>query len=70
MRWPWRGCHRRRVEIRGCAETAHILAEGRVLREYPRHTAERALIDPRFYEGEAIDRVEPPRPLGKMGRRR
>jgi transposase len=59
----------RRVEVRGCASKVQILAEGRVLREYPRHTAERVLIDPSCYEGEATDRVEPPRPLGKMGRR-
>lgn len=59
----------RRVEVRGCAGKVQILAEGRVLCEYPRHTAERILIDPSCYEGEATDRVEPPRPLGKMAQR-
>lgn len=59
----------RRVEVRGCAGKVRILAEGQVLREYPRHTAERVLIDPSCYEGEATDRVLPPRPLGKMGRK-
>lgn len=59
----------RRVEVRGCARTVQILAEGRVLCEYPRATAERVLIDPSCYEGEATDRVLAPRPLGKMGRR-
>jgi len=58
-----------RVEVRGCATTVQILAAGQVVREYPRGTAERLLIDPACYEGEATDRVLPPTPLGKMGRR-
>lgn len=58
-----------RVEVRGCAATVQILADGRVVREYPRGTEERILIDPTCYEGEATDRVLPPTPLGKMGRR-
>lgn len=58
-----------RVEVRGCARTVQILAEGQVVREYPRGTNERVLIDPSCYEGEPTDRVLPPRPLGKMGRR-
>jgi transposase len=57
------------VEVRGCARTVQLLSEGRIVREYPRHTAERVLIDPSCYEGEATDRVLPPPPLGKMGRR-
>lgn len=57
------------VEIRGCAGKVQILAEGRVVREYPRHTRERLLIDTSCYEGEATERVLPPPPLGKMGRR-
>ena len=40
-----------------------------VIREYPRHTPERILLDPSCYEGEATDRVLPPTPLGKMGRK-
>ena len=58
-----------RLEVRGCHEKVQILGEGRVIREYPRHTAERILIDPSCYEGEATERVLPPRPLGKMGKR-
>lgn len=57
------------VEVRGCAGKVQILADGRVLMEYPRHSAERLLIDPSCYEGPATDRVLPPPPLGKMGRR-
>ena len=57
------------VEVRGCADTVQILAEGRIVREYPRGTAERVLIDPSCYEGEATATVLPPRPLGRMGRR-
>ena len=59
----------RRVEVRGCAGKVQILAEGRVVREYPRHTAERILLDPSCYEGEATERTRPPLPLGKMGQR-
>lgn len=58
-----------RVEVRGCAGKVQILAGGGVVREYPRGTAERILIDPSCYEGEATDRVLPPPPLGRMGER-
>jgi len=58
-----------RVEVRGCATTVQVLAEGRVVVEYPRGSAERLLIDPACYEGEPTERVLPPTPLGKMGRR-
>lgn len=57
------------VEVRGCVGKVQILADGQVLREFPRGTAERILIDPSCYEGEATDRVLPPTPLGKMGRK-
>lgn len=57
------------VEVRGCAGTVQILAAGRVVREYPRGTPERLVLDPSCYEGEATDRVLAPLPLGRMGRR-
>jgi transposase len=57
------------VEVRGCAGKVQILAGGVVIREYPRGTPERVLIDQSCYEGPATDRVLPPVPLGKMGRR-
>jgi transposase len=57
------------VEVRGCAGKVQILAGGEVIREYPRGTPERVLIDQSCYEGPATDRVLPPVPLGKMGRR-
>lgn len=59
----------RRVEVRGCAETVQVLAEGRVVQEYPRHTPERILIDPACYEGEPTAELLPPRPLGRMGQK-
>lgn len=62
-------CAGREVEVRGCAGKVQILFEGRVLREYPRATAERVLIDPTCYEGEATERAIPPPPLGRMGKR-
>jgi transposase len=58
-----------RVEVRGCAEKVQILAEGRVVKEYPRNTAERILLDQSCYEGTATERTQAPLPLGKMGRR-
>ncbi len=57
------------VEVRGCAETVEIWAQGVRLMSYPRHSAERILLDPRCYEGEATDRVLPPPPLGRLGQR-
>lgn len=57
------------VEVRGCAGKVQILAEGRVVQEYPRATAERILIDPSCYEGKGTPEVAAPPPLGKMGRR-
>lgn len=57
------------VEVRGCAGKVQILAEGRVIREYPRGTRERLIYDPSCYEGEGDERVVPPPPLGKMGSR-
>jgi hypothetical protein len=57
------------VEVRGCAGRVQILAGGRVVKEYPRGTPERILVDPACYEGEATDRVLPPPPLGRMGER-
>ena len=55
------------VEVRGCAGVVQIWAEGRVVKQYPRGTKERLLIDPDCYEGEATDRVLAPPPLGRMG---
>ena len=59
----------REVEIHGCATTVQIFHEGRVVAEHPRHTQSRLLIEPAHYEGPGDDRVVPPVPLGKMGRR-
>ncbi len=57
------------VEVRGCAGTVQVLKDARVVAVHPRHTPERILVDPSHYEGEATDQVQPPTPLGKMGRR-
>jgi len=59
----------RHVDVRGCAGRVQIFADDELLREYPRHTAERLLIDPTCYEGESTDRALAPPPLGKMGRK-
>ncbi|MBZ0268239.1 IS21 family transposase [bacterium] len=57
------------VEVRGGAGRVQILADGQVLREYPRATEGRLLIDPSCYDGPSTDRVKAPPPLGRMGRR-
>lgn len=57
------------VEVRGCADVVQIWANGRVIRQYPRRTPERILLDPSCFEGSATERVLPPPPLGRMGRR-
>ncbi len=57
------------VEVRGCGDAVQILADGRVLRTHERRGLARIIVDPSCYEGEATDRVLPPPPLGKMGRR-
>ena len=59
----------RMVEVRGCARVVQVVHEGCVVAEHPRHTPERILIDPAHYQGEATDKVLPPMPLGRMGRR-
>jgi transposase len=59
----------RLVEIRGCAEVVQILYESKVVAEHPRHTAARVLINQAHYDGPGSERVDPPTPLGKLGRR-
>jgi hypothetical protein len=57
------------VEVRGCAEVVQVLHDGRVLAEHPRHSRQRLVLDPTHYEGPGDERVCPPVPLGKLGRR-
>ncbi len=65
---PFRLCGLR-VEVRGCASVVQIVHDGRVVAEHPRGSQERLLIDPSHYEGQGDSRVDPPLPLGRMGRR-
>jgi transposase len=57
------------IEVRGCAATVQVWAEGQVVAEHPRRTRQRILIDPRHYEGTSTPRVWAPAPLGRMGKR-
>jgi transposase len=57
------------VEVRGCAATVQVVHEGRVVAEHPRASRERIVLDPAHYEGPGDERVAPPVPLGRMGRR-
>lgn len=57
------------VEIRGGAQDVLVLAGGAIVARHPRRSDARILIDPSHYDGEATDRILPPPPLGRMGRR-
>jgi transposase len=57
------------VEVHGCVGVVQVWHEGRVWAEHPRHTPERLLLDPAHYDGPGDERVTPPVPLGKMGRK-
>ena len=61
----------RDVEVRGCSGRVQVVdpQTAAVLISYPRHTAERVLIDHACYEGRGTNRVAPPKPLGRMARR-
>jgi len=59
----------RMVEVRGCSGKVQILADGGVIAEHRRGTSQRVVLDPRHFEGDATDRVLPPAPLGRLGRR-
>ncbi len=65
---PFRLCGRA-VEVRGCATAVQVLHDGRVVAEHPRAGRQRIVIDPGHYEGPGDERVAPPGPLGRMGRR-
>jgi hypothetical protein len=57
------------VEMRGCAATVQVWAEGGVVAEHPRASRARHVFDPSHYEGESTERVEAPVPLGRLARR-
>jgi hypothetical protein len=61
----------RDVEVRGCSGVVQVLdpQTAAVLVSYPRHTAERILIDPHCYEGTGTAEMLPPKPLGRMSRK-
>jgi hypothetical protein len=59
------------VEVRGCNGFIQIVdrANGRLIRQYPRQTKERLIVDPTCYEGGSTEQVAAPKPLGKMARK-
>jgi hypothetical protein len=57
------------VEVRGGAEVVHVLSDGKVVAEHPRHSRQRLVIDPAHYDGPGDERVSAPVPLGRMGRK-
>lgn len=57
------------VEVRGCVGHVQILADNALIAVHRRHTPQRLLIEPSHYDGPASERVLPPPPLGRMGRR-
>ena len=58
----------RSVEVRGCAGTVQVLADASVVAEHERHTRERIVLNPAYYDAPSTDRVIAPPPLGRMGR--
>lgn len=60
---------REKVEVRGCARTVQILAEGKVIRQYPRKSKERVLFYAEDYDEDLTADCPRPLPLGKMGTR-
>lgn len=65
---PFRFCGLR-VEVRGGCGVVRMLYDGQVIAEHPRGTQRRLVIEAEHYEGTGDERVDPPMPLGKMGRR-
>jgi transposase len=57
------------VEVRGCARTVQVVADAAIMAVHPRHTAERLVINPAYYDGPSTERVVAPPSLGKLGRR-
>lgn len=57
------------VEVHGCAETVQVWQGARIIAVHPRHTRERLVINPAYYDGPSTERVLAPPPLGRMGRR-
>jgi transposase len=57
------------VEVHGCAELVQVWHQGQVVAEHPRHSRQRLLLDPAHYDGPGDERVAPPVPLGRMGRK-
>jgi transposase len=59
----------REVEVYGCAGEVEIRQGAELVAVHARGTAERILIEAAHYDGPASERVLPPPPLGRMGRR-
>jgi hypothetical protein len=59
----------RRVEVRGCAGRVQVLADGLIIAEHPRGTAQRLVTDPSHYDGPSTREILAPPPLGRMGTR-
>jgi transposase len=59
------------VEVRGASGVVQIVdrQSGAVVKQYPRHTDERLLVDQACYEGPSTALVAAPRPLGRIARR-
>ena len=59
------------VEVRGCNGFIQIVDcnDGEVVRQYPRQTQERLIVDATCYDGHSTETVSAPKPLGKMARK-
>jgi hypothetical protein len=59
----------RSVEVRGCASTVQVFADATLVAKHERHTLQRIVLNPDYYDGPSTDRVIAPPPLGRIGRR-
>ena len=59
------------VEVRGCNGFIQIVdrGDGKIIRQYPRQTAQRLIVDPTCYDGKSTETVSAPKPLGKLARK-
>ena len=56
----------RQVQVRGASDQVLVLADGQVVKSYPRGTDTLLLVDQADYEGKGTQHVAPPTPLGAL----
>ena len=59
------------VEVRGCNGFIQVIdrSNGQIVRQYPRQTEQRLIVDPTCFEGQSTPTIAAPKPLGRMARK-